>query len=155
MRSGISFETMISFTLMGLFQMVKLQQQHSLTTILPLNVFQISHLYFLPSCMLSIQLLIRQRRHMTMKGILLFSLIQSLLFRPFQAKTGHILLSSIYQNASIGQYTTKRKEFYFTGFMLALGVMKRQILLPRLVFQEESQMFQFLIVILENTSMSF
>ena len=28
-----------------------------------------------------------------MKGILLFSQIQSLLFRPFRAKTGHILLS--------------------------------------------------------------
>ena len=27
---------------------------------------------------------------MMMKGILLFSLIQSLLFKPFRAKTGHI-----------------------------------------------------------------
>ena len=45
-------------------------------------------------------------------------------------------------------------EFYFTGFpvMLALGVMKRQMLLPRLVFREKSQMFQFLMVILKNTS---
>ena len=35
--------------------------------------------------------------------------------------------------------------------MLALGVMKRQMPLPRLVFREESQMFQFLMVILKNT----
>ena len=83
-------------------QMTRLQQQQSLIIILPLNVFQISPLYFLPSCMLSIYLLIGWRRQMMMKGILLFSLIQSLFFKPFRAKTGHILLSSTYLNASIG-----------------------------------------------------
>ena len=39
--------------------------------------------------------------------------------------------------------------------MLVLGVMRRQMLLPRLVFREESQMFQFLMVILENTLIPF
>ena len=46
--------------------------------------------------------LIGWRQQMMMKGILSFSLIQSLLFRPFRAKTGYILLSSTYWNASIG-----------------------------------------------------
>ena len=39
--------------------------------------------------------------------------------------------------------------------MLASYVLKRQTLLPKLVFLKESQMFQFLMVILENTSIPF
>ena len=97
----MSFETMISSTLMALFQMTRLQQQQSLIIILPLNVFQTSLLYSLQSCTLCTLLLIGWRRQMMMKGILSFSQIQSLLFRPFWAKTGHILLSSTYWNVSI------------------------------------------------------
>ena len=52
---------------------------------------------------------------MMMKGILSFSQIQNLLFRPFRAKTGHILLLSTYWNASIWlvQYQDKRILFYW------------------------------------------
>ena len=51
---------------------------------------------------------------MMMKGILLFSLIQSLLFRSFEAESGHILLSSRYWNAFIGWYSiTQRILFYW------------------------------------------
>ena len=96
------FQDYISSTLMALFHMTRLQQQQSLIIILPLNVFQTSLLYFLQSCMLCTLLLIGLRRQMMMKGILLFSQIQSLLFRQFRAKTGHILSSSTYWNASIG-----------------------------------------------------
>ena len=41
--------------------------------------------------------------------------------KPFRAKTGHILLSSLYWNVSIGLYSTKRKEYYFTGFPVMLA----------------------------------
>ena len=50
-------------------------------------------LYIFCSCMLCILLSIILRQCMMNKRILSFSQIQSLLFRPFGAKTGRILLS--------------------------------------------------------------
>ena len=62
----MSFKTMISFTLMALFQIIKLLPQQLLIIIHPLNVSLISPLYFLSSCVLSIQLLIGWRWQMMM-----------------------------------------------------------------------------------------
>ena len=58
---------------------------------------------------------------MMMKGTLSFSPIQRLLFRPFGAETGRI--SSCIQGPRMPllAYSTKRKEYYFTGFPVKLA----------------------------------
>ena len=59
-----------------------------------------------------------------------------LVIRDFPLTINRIsLLLSRYWNAFIGKYSTKKNEYYFIGFpvMLASGVMRRQMLLPKLV----------------------
>ena len=70
---------------------------------------------------------------MMMKEILLFSQIQSLLFRP---RLDAPFCPQGTRTASLASTVTTRKEYYFIGFqvMLALGVMKKQTLLQKLVF---------------------
>ena len=77
---------------------------------------------------------------MMMKGILSFSVIQSQLFIPFKAKMEAFSCPQLrYWYAFIGLYSTKRKEYYFIGFpvMLASGVMRSRMLLPKLVFWKD------------------
>ena len=70
-----------------------LRRGQSLTVNLTLSVFRMSLLYSLQSCTLCTLLLMGWRQQMMMRGVLSFSQIQGLLFRPFRAKTGHILFT--------------------------------------------------------------
>ena len=155
MRWRIPFETMISFALMALFQLIKLQQQ-SLMIIRPLNVLQISLLYFLQSCMLCILLLIGWIWQMMVKkfhNFLRFKVCTSDHFGP------RLDTSSCPQGTGTPSLasTVPGEEYKFTGFqvMLVLGLMKRRMPLLKLAFREKFHIFPFPVVILKNTSMSF